>query len=120
MRISTRLCGLQLSSRTFGADILTHLSHEFSAAQMTRLATFVEASNGVEVDFRGAGLQRIVSRLVAIWYSGIAPMRSSGERILSYTDAAAWAATGYAKPPSYCGATFGEWAQSPDRPTPGK
>jgi hypothetical protein len=120
MRNSTRLCGVQLSSRTFGADILALLSHEFSAAQMSRFATFVEASDDVDVDFRVAGLQRIVSRLVAIWYSGVAPMRSSGERILSYTDAAAWAATGYAKPPSYCGAAFGEWAQTPNLPTPGK
>ena len=110
---------MRLSSRTFGADILALLSLEFSDAQMSTLADFVETTNDIEVNFRAAGLEPIVSRLVSIWYSGIAPMKNGGERLLTYTDATAWAATGYAKPPSYC-AIFGEWAQTPDPPAPGK
>jgi hypothetical protein len=50
---------------------------------------------------------------VAAWYSGIVRTKNGGERLLSYTEAAGWAATGYAKPPTYCG-VFGEWADPPE------
>lgn len=116
MAVSARLCGMPLSSKTLGADVLALLSHEFSAAQLDALAELVETSNDEQMNFRAAGLERIVSRLVAVWYSGLAPMQNGGERVLTYTDAAGWAATGYAKPPSYCGAAFAEWAQAPDLP----
>ncbi len=81
IRISTRLCGTQLSSRSFCADILKLLSREFSAAQINTLAVFVETSNDVdiEVNFRAVGLERIVSRLIWICYSGIAPMKNGSE-----------------------------------------
>jgi Membrane bound FAD containing D-sorbitol dehydrogenase len=119
MTISARLCDTPLYSRTFGADILALLSHEFSAVQLSTLADFVEGHADKELDFDAVGQKRIVSRLVAVWYSGVAPMRNGGERVLPYADAAAWAATGYAKPPSYC-ATFGEWAQAPELSSPRK
>ena len=113
MRMSERLCGVTLASTTFGKDVLALLSQEFSAAQLRALAHLVEARADRRPDFSAAGLRPLVSRLVSVWYSGLAATPAGGERALSYMDAAAWAATGYAKPPTSC-ADFGDWARAPD------
>lgn len=115
MEVSSHLCGLPLSSRTLGADILALLSHEFEAYRMLALANTVESSRPEDMNFRiaGGGLDPLARRLVATWYSGIVRTKNGGERLLSYTEAAGWAATGYAKPPTYCG-VFGEWADPPE------
>jgi len=112
MTVSARLCDTPLFSKTLGADILAILTHEFSDAKLRSLVTLVEGDG--EPDFGAEGLAPLVSHLVAYWYSGLAPVQTGGERVLSYTDAVGWAATGYAKPPSYCGVAFGEWASAPD------
>ena len=114
MTVSARLCDTPLFSKTLGADILAILTHEFSDTRLRSLVTLVEGAGDGEPAFGAEGLAPLVSRLVAYWYSGLAPVQTGGERVLSYTDAAGWAATGYAKPPSYCGVAFGEWASAPD------
>ena len=113
MSISCRLCATTLTSKTLGADILSILSLEFSNERIDALTRMIETSKDDEFDFRGTTFEPIVGRLVAAWYSGIMPMKASGERMLTYTDAAGWRATGYAKPPSYCGEAFGEWSDKP-------
>ena len=114
MAVSARLCDVPLFSRALGADILALLSHEFTDEKLNALIVLVEGVGDDQLDFRANGLGPLVSRLVALWYSGLAPMKSGNELVLSYTDVAAWPATGYAKPPSYCGVAFGEWSQAPD------
>jgi hypothetical protein len=115
IEVSSHLCGLPLTSRTMGADILALLSHEFQPDRMLALANTVESSRAEDLNFHitGGGLDALVRRLVAAWYSGIVRTKNGGERLLSYTEAAGWAATGYAKPPTYCG-VFGEWADPPE------
>lgn len=114
MAVSERLCDVQLFSRTLGADILALLSHEFTDQKLNALIVLVEGVGNDQLDFRVNGMGPLVSRLVALWYSGLAPMKSGNALVLSYTDVAAWPATGYAKPPGYCGVAFGEWSQAPD------
>jgi hypothetical protein len=111
--LARRLCDAPLGSRTFAADLLSLLTHEYSAERLVALADYVDARGNGEIDFRAAGFDRLVARLVSVAYSGLAPMQKGKERILTYTDAAVWAATGYAKPPSYCGEAFGEWGAAP-------
>lgn len=115
MAVSSQLCGLPLASRTMGADILALLSHEFQPYRMVALANTVQSSHVEDLNFRitGSGLDELSRRLVAAWYSGIVRTKNGGERLLSYTEAAGWAATGYAKPPTYC-SVFGEWADPPE------
>jgi hypothetical protein len=115
IQVSSHLCGLPLTSRTMGADILALLSHEFQPDRMLALANTVESSRAEDLNFQitGGDLDALARRLVAAWYSGIVRTKNGGERLLSYTEAAGWAATGYAKPPTYCG-VFGEWADPPE------
>jgi hypothetical protein len=112
--ISAKLCGVGLDDLEFAKAIEAVLLSDASAAQITSLLDVVETTPATSLDAAIArhGLDELADRLVALWYSGMTAT-PGGQRVLSFTSAAAWTATGYAKPPTYCAPQFGSWADKP-------
>jgi hypothetical protein len=112
--ISAKLCGVGLDDLEFTKAIEAVLLSDTSTANITSLLDLVETTPTASLDAAIArhGLDELADRLVALWYSGMTAS-PGGQRVLSFTSAAAWTATGYAKPPTYCAPQFGSWADKP-------
>lgn len=55
----------------------------------------------------------VANEVVAVWYSGLSPVREATE-VLTYTEARLWDAMTYTKPMGYCGGAMGYWSDPPD------
>jgi len=51
-------------------------------------------------------------QIITGWYSGV-QQSSSGEELVTYTDAMVWSALDYTKPQGWCGGETGYWALPP-------
>jgi hypothetical protein len=117
--ISAKLCGVALDDLEFAKAIETELLGDTVPADLLALLDLVAATPSASLDaaISGHGLDALANRIVAVWYSGMTYNGMTGlpgaVRVLSFTSAAAWTATGYAKPPTYCGLQFGDWAEPP-------
>jgi hypothetical protein len=112
--ISVKLCGVGLDDLDFAKAIEAVLLSDTSSVDLASLLDLVEATPIASLDAAIArhGLDELADRLVALWYSGMTATPGD-QRVLSFTSAAAWTATGYAKPPTYCAPRFGSWADRP-------
>jgi hypothetical protein len=112
--ISAKLCGVALDDLEFAKAIETELLGDTVPADLLALLDLVAATPSASLDaaISGHGLDALANRIVAVWYSGMTGLPGA-VRVLSFTSAAAWTATGYAKPPAYCGPKFGDWAEPP-------
>src|SRR3954470_12743979 len=112
--ISAKLCGVALDDLEFAKAIETELLGDTVPADLLALLDLVAATPSASLDaaISGHGLDALANRIVAVWYSGMTGLLGA-VRVLSFTSAAAWTATGYAKPPAYCGPQFGDWAEPP-------
>ena len=111
---SEKLCGVVLDDPSFARAIVGVLADDPAADGLPALLDLVEVTPlaGLDAAIAAHGHDELADHVVQLWYSGVAG-QSGAERVLSYTTVAAWTATGYAKPPTYCGPEFGAWARPP-------
>lgn len=114
LALSKRLCGIAPADRSLAGAVQAAVAPLYAPGTLRRLAEIAASAEPMDLDFAiaAAGLNEPASRIVAIWYSGLIH-DGTGTRVLTYTAALGWAATGFAKPNATCDAGFGVWADAP-------
>jgi Membrane bound FAD containing D-sorbitol dehydrogenase len=113
LELSAKLCAMQIKDESLADAIQNALVSQYAASEFKRAASILESAPSQHVDrlIAGSGLRDLAKSIVSVWYSG---QVGTGEkaRVLTYEEALAWPATGYAKPPGTCG-EFGDWIAKP-------
>jgi hypothetical protein len=115
LKAASALSGLTLTDRDLAVTYLSVLQAGFKPGDITALlaATHLDA-----LEFSSAAaqppLQDVAEKALLLWMTGMGTDAATGApRVLAYTDAAAWAAVPFTKPPGQCGGAFGYWSQAP-------
>ena len=114
LELSRRLTAMPIRSRSLAAEIQAAIAPFGSAGDLARLADLAERTPPDRLDqaVTDAGLRGPADLIVIAWYAGLAGP-DTALRVITHTDALAWAATGYAKAPGTCDEAFGAWTRPP-------
>lgn len=87
-------------------------------ATLVRIAGYADGLGAATLDeleassvFARRGARACADATTAAWWSGMAPTKGGGTRVVSYLDALVWRALPHAQPPSNCLGETGAWAK---------
>jgi hypothetical protein len=112
--LSSTLTGYPVTDPAISSRMFAAFDAPDKRSELARLARLLADTQEANIDaaLRASGLAPLAGELVAAWYSGIVKT-SSGEKVVTYTDAMMWKAMTFAKPMGVCGGAFGHWADAP-------
>ena len=114
LEMSRRLTAQPIRSRSLANEIQAAIGPLDVGDNLGRLADLVERSTPEQLGraIAEAGYTGLADMIVVAWYSGTVG-GDKDLRIVTHSDALAWAATGYAKAPGTCDTAFGAWTAQP-------
>ncbi len=91
------------------------IDDELAAAMLQALRA---TATGAELDslLQGAPAENdseLARQIIVAWYSGMHPTVTGGASLRAYTDALAWRALEFTKPPGQCSSAPGDWSEPP-------
>jgi hypothetical protein len=99
-------------------DALEQAALPMAPSTLVRIAGYADGLGPATLDELEAssalsrrGARACADAITAAWWSGMAPVKGGGTRVVSYLDALVWRALPHAQPPSNCLGATGAWAK---------
>jgi hypothetical protein len=99
-------------------DALERAALPMAPSTLVRSAGYADGLGPATLDeleassvFARRGARACADAITAAWWSGMAPTKGGGTRVVSYLDALVWRALPHAQPPSNCLGVTGAWAK---------